>query len=94
MNRYNNFPTVELLLHMPTWLQGPLLNVRHFFVVEVNSSQITLTIIAHGGIEGEIPRRHPNSSSVYVEKYLQLKYTISKPEKISLYLIRGSMESL
>ena len=30
---------------------------------------------------GEIPRRHPSSSPVYIEKYLQLKYTISIAEK-------------
>ena len=63
-------------------------------VVEANSSQITLTIIALGGIEGEIPRRHPSSSSVYIVKYLQSKYTVNKPEKISLCSIRGRMESL
>ena len=27
--------------------------------------------------EGEIPRMHPSSSRVYIEKYLQLKYTAS-----------------
>ena len=58
-------------------------------VVEANSSQITLTIIAPGGIEGEIPRRHPSSSSVYIVKYLQSKYTVSKPEKNLALLNQG-----
>ena len=44
--------------------------------------------------EGEIPRRRHNSSRVYVEKYLQLKYTVSIPENILISLIRGRMESL
>ena len=34
--------------------------------------------------EGEISRRHPRSSRVYKEKYLQLKYTVSMPEKTSI----------
>ena len=33
-------------------------------------------------------------NTVYVEKYLQLKYTVSIPDKISICLIRGRMESL
>ena len=36
--------------------------------------------------EGEIPRRHHDSSRVYVEKYLQLKYTVSIPENILISL--------
>ena len=44
----------------------------------------------------EIPRRHPSGSCVYIEikKYLQLKYTVSMPEKISICLMRGPRESL
>ena len=42
--------------------------------------------------EGEMPRRHHDSSRVYVEKYLQLKYTVSIPENI--LISRGRMESL
>ena len=41
----------------------------------------------------ESPRRHPRSSRVYIEKYLQLKYTVRMPEKISICLIRGNMKS-
>ena len=33
-------------------------------------------------------------NTVYIEKYLQLKYTVSIPDKISICLIRGRMESL
>ena len=44
--------------------------------------------------EAEIPRRHHDSSRVYVEKYLQLKYTVSIPGNILISLIRGRMESL
>ena len=40
--------------------------------------------------EGEIPTRLPR----VIEKYLQLKYAVSKPEKISNCSIRGRMESL
>ena len=32
-------------------------------------------------VAGENPRRHPGSLRVYIEKYLQLKYTVSVPEK-------------
>ena len=31
--------------------------------------------------ESETPRWHPSSSRLYIEKYLQLKYTVSIPEK-------------
>ena len=41
---------------------------------------------------GEIPRRHSSSLSVYEGKYLQLKYTVSMPEQISICLNRGRME--
>ena len=41
----------------------------------------------------EIPRSHPRSSRVYIEKYLQLKYTVRMLEKISICLIRGDIES-
>ena len=34
------------------------------------------------------------SLGVYIEEYLQSKYTVSMPEKISICLIRGRMESL
>ena len=37
---------------------------------------------------------HPSISRVYIEKYLQLKYAVSTPEKISICLIRGRNESL
>ena len=40
------------------------------------------------------PRRHPSRSRVCVEKYLQLKETVSIREKISICLIRGRMELL
>ena len=30
----------------------------------------------------------------YIDKYLQMKYTVSIPEEISICLIRGRMESL
>ena len=45
-------------------------------------------------LEGEIPRRYSSSSLVYKEKYLQLKYEVSIPEKISICLNRESAESL
>ena len=32
-------------------------------------------------VAGENLGRHPCSSRVYIEKYLQLKYTVSVPEK-------------
>ena len=32
-------------------------------------------------VAGENLGRHPGSSRVYIEKYLQLKYTVSVPEK-------------
>ena len=41
----------------------------------------------------EIPRRHPRCSCVYIEKCLQLKYTVRMPEKTSICLIRGNVES-
>ena len=44
--------------------------------------------------EGEIPRRHSSNSSVYIGKYLQLKYTVIMPEKISISLNRGREESV
>ena len=44
--------------------------------------------------EGEIPRRHSSNSRVYKGKYLQLKYTVSMPEKISICLNRGWEESV
>jgi len=44
--------------------------------------------------EGKIPRRHPSSSRVYIEKYLQLNFAVSIPEKFSICWIRGFMESL
>ena len=43
-------------------------------------------------LEGEIPRRHSSSLGVYEGKYLQLKYTVSMPEQISICLNRGRME--
>ena len=39
-------------------------------------------------------RAHARSSRIYLGKYLQLKYTVSMPEKISICLIRGRNESL
>ena len=39
-------------------------------------------------------RRHPSISRVYIGKYLQLKYAVSTPEKISNCLIGGRNESL
>ena len=44
--------------------------------------------------EGEMPRRHSRISRVYQGKYLQLKYTVSMPEKISICLNRGREESV
>ena len=44
--------------------------------------------------EGEIPRRDPTSSRLYIGKYLQVDYTVSMPAKISICLIRGRMELL
>ena len=50
--------------------------------------------------EGEIPRRHPSSSRVYIEKYLQLNFVVSIPEKnldldiCAICWIRDFMESL
>ena len=44
--------------------------------------------------EGEIPRRHSGNASVYIGKYLQLKYTVIMPEKISICLNRGREESV
>ena len=44
--------------------------------------------------EGEIPRRHSRNSRVYQGKYLQLKYTVSMPEKMSICLNRGREESV
>ena len=41
-----------------------------------------------------IPRRHTSSSRIYIEKYLQSKYTVSMPEKISICLNRGREESV
>ena len=37
--------------------------------------------------ECEIPRRHRNTSRVWKERYLSLKYTVRIPEKISICLI-------
>ena len=37
--------------------------------------------------ECEIPRGHRNSSRVWKERYLSLKYTVRIPEKISICLI-------
>ena len=44
--------------------------------------------------EGEIPRRHSRNSRVYQGKYLQLKYTVSMPEKMSICFNRGREESV
>ena len=44
----------------------------------------TVGIIPKKVVAGENPKRHPSSSRVYIEKYLQLKYTESIPEKISI----------
>ena len=44
--------------------------------------------------EDEIPRRHSSNSRVYIGKYLQLKYTVIMPEKISICLNRGREESV
>ena len=47
------------------------------------------------GPEGEIPRRHPSSPFVYIEKYLKLKYTVSIPETISIcFMDQRRTESL
>ena len=40
------------------------------------------------------PRRDSSNSRVYLGKYLQLKYTVSMPEKISICLNRGRKESV
>ena len=32
-------------------------------------------------ILGEIPKRRPGSSRVFIKKYFQLQYTVSMPEK-------------
>ena len=45
-------------------------------------------------VTGENPKRHPSSSRVYIEKYLQLKYTVSIPEKISIGLFRDAWNRL
>ena len=37
---------------------------------------------------------HSSNSCVYSGKYLQLKYTVSMPEKISICLNRGREESV
>ena len=39
-------------------------------------------------------RRHSSNKRVYLGKYLQLKYTVSMPEKISICLNRGREESV
>ena len=44
--------------------------------------------------EGEIPRRHCSNSLVYYRRYLQLKYTVTIPEQISICLNRGREESI
>ena len=44
--------------------------------------------------ERQIQRKHPSSSHVYKVKYLQLKYPVSIPEKISICLNRSCAESL
>ena len=38
-----------------------------------------VTYIVHRGPAG--PRRHPTRSRIYIEKYLQLKYRVSIPQK-------------
>ena len=43
---------------------------------------------------GKIPKRHSGNSHVYQGKYLQLKYTVSIPEKILICLNRGRKESV
>ena len=42
----------------------------------------------------EVPRRYSGNSRVYYGKYLQLKYTVRIPEKISICLNRGREESV
>ena len=44
--------------------------------------------------EGEIRKGHSSNSRVYWGKYLQLKHTVSMPEKISICLNRGCEESV
>ena len=46
-------------------------------------SRAALTYLPPQGFhqEGEIPRWHLSSSRLYIEKYLQLKYTVSIPEQ-------------
>ena len=43
--------------------------------------------------EGEMPRRHSTNTRVYYWKYLELKYTVSMAEKISICLNSGREES-
>ena len=50
-------------------------------------------LIAPAGISPS-PRRHFSNSPVYYGKYLQLKYTVGMPEKISTCLNRGREESV
>ena len=54
----------------------------------------TVGIIPKKVVAGENPKRHPSSSRVYIEKYLQLKYTVSIPEKISIGLFRDAWNRL
>ena len=49
----------------------------------------TVGIIPKKVVAGENPKRHPSSSRVYIEKYLQLKYTVSIPD----WLVQRRMES-
>ena len=64
-------------------------------VIQIRSL-ISWDEIAPAGISprGEIPRRHPSSSHVYWEQYLQFKYAVSILEKILICLNRGREESV
>ena len=61
------------------------MNLKYFFMHLFRPSWISLqcTSAYHCPLRrgGEIPRRHPSSSPVYIEKYLQLKRTVSVAEK-------------
>ena len=50
----------------------------------------TVGIIPMKVVAGENPKRHPSSSRVYIEKYLQLKYTVTQSilKKSSMKFIR------
>ena len=56
----------------------------------------SMSIISPAGFcpERQIQRKPPSVLHVYKGKYLQLKYSVSIPEKISICVNRSSAESL